>query len=69
MVGPSYKENEKLTSGEGERERERENQIWLDEKANSESSDTANWLLSDLVQRTGCRSASQGWMTTIIKNH
>ena len=63
MIGPSYKEK-KLISEEGEREgKNKKKQTmslleWL-----------AGWPPSDLGQSTGYRSASQGWMTTVIKNN
>ena len=51
MVGPIYKENERLISGKGERKKEKE-------KADAESTVTGSWPLSDLGLSIRCRSAS-----------
>ena len=56
MVGPSYKENETLISGEGDREEKKSS----DDKADNESREIASWSMSDLDQGTRCRSDSHG---------
>ena len=43
MVGPSYKENEKLISWEGEWEKKK------DQKADSESTEATGWPLSYII--------------------
>ena len=54
-IGPSYKVNERLISGE-------------EETKEKESTGTASWPLSDSGLSTSCRSGSYGWMTIVSKN-
>ena len=49
MVGPSYKENEKLIFWERKREKKK---LW-GEKADGESMETASWLLRDKALDVG----------------
>ena len=54
MVGPTYKENERL--------------IFAKEEEEEESTGIASWPLSDSSLSTLCKPDSHGWMTTVIKN-